>query len=388
MLLIIIYVAFISLGLPDSILGSAWPVIRLDLAAPMGLAGYVAMTVSIGTVISSLLSHKITVRFGTAKVTIISVALTALALFGYSFLGHAGFLFLLALPLGLGAGSVDAALNNFVALHYKSMHMNWLHCFWGVGATVGPIIMSLFLAAPGGWRKGYFIIASLQSLLVLILLATLSVWRKQENDPHKSQETRRDMLSNQEALRLPNVKLALVSFVFFCATELTTGLWSSSYLVGIKGVTAATAARWTAFFYAGITVGRFISGFLSMRVKNFVLIRTGQLTCVLGTMILMLPLPIQFSALGIILIGLGTAPIFPAMLHETPHRFGASVSGAIMGLQMAFAYMGNIVMPPLFGAIASVTSLKLFPYYVLVCVLIMLTASELLQKRLSMRDAV
>lgn len=385
-LLIIIYIAFISLGLPDSILGSVWPVIRLDVSAPVSMVGYVAMTVSAGTVVSSLLSNRLVARFGTAKVTVTSVAMTALALLGYSFVGHAAFLFLLAIPLGLGAGSVDAALNNFVALHYKSMHMNWLHCFWGVGATAGPIIMSLFLGRASGWRTGYIVIAALQFVLVVVLLATMKLWDGKdvrtsgvENEEHK-------VLTNKEALGLPNVRLALISFIFFSVTEATTGLWSSSYLVGVEGMAATTAARWTASFYAGITLGRLLSGFLSIKVANTVLIRIGQLVCVAGALLLLLPVPVMVSALGFVVIGLGTAPIFPAMLHETPVRFGSTVSGAIMGLQMAFAYIGGTLGSPLFGALASLTSLKLLPFFLLAAALTMLVASELMNKRMAARE--
>ena len=385
-LLIIIYIAFISLGLPDSILGSVWPVIRLDVSAPVSLVGYVAMTVSAGTVVSSLLSNRLVARFGTAKVTVTSVAMTALALLGYSFVGHAAFLFLLAIPLGLGAGSVDAALNNFVALHYKSMHMNWLHCFWGVGATAGPIIMSLFLGRASGWRTGYIVIAALQFVLVVVLLATMKLWDGKDVRTSGPENKEQKVLTNKEALGLPNVKLALISFIFFSVTEATTGLWSSSYLVGVEGMAATTAARWTASFYAGITLGRLLSGFLSIKVANTVLIRIGQLVCVAGALLLLLPVPVMVSALGFVIIGLGTAPIFPAMLHETPVRFGSTVSGAIMGLQMAFAYIGGTLGSPLFGALASLTSLKLLPFFLLAAALTMLVASELMNKRMAARE--
>ncbi|NLL47502.1 MAG: MFS transporter [Firmicutes bacterium] len=379
-LLVIIYVAFISLGLPDSILGSVWPVIQLDLSAPLSLVGYVSMTVSTGTVISSLISNRLVARFGTAKVTVVSVALTAVALLGYSFVGHAAFLFVLAIPLGLGAGSIDAALNNFVALHYKSMHMNWLHCFWGVGATAGPLIMSLFLFNPGGWRRGYLVIATLQIVLVVVLVVTMKLWNRAE--PHPSQKQESDLVTNREALGIKSVKLALVSFAFFSVTEATTGLWSSSYLVGVEGMSAAAAARWTASFYGGITLGRLFSGFLSIRMTNTILIRLGQMICLVGTALLILPLPTMVSALGFVVIGLGTAPIFPAMLHETPGRFGPHASGAIMGLQMAVAYGGGTLGSPLFGLLSSLTSLKLLPYFVMVAVLIMLISSELLNRRI------
>jgi fucose permease len=381
-LLVIIYIAFISLGLPDSILGSAWPVIRSELSAPVSLVGYLAMTISAGTVVSSLFSSRVVSRFGTAKVTIVSVFMTAAALLGFGLARHAAFLFLLAIPLGLGAGSVDAALNNFVALHYKSMHMNWLHCFWGVGATAGPMIMSFFLASGRGWRPGYGVIAALQFMLVAALWASRGLWRGKDVAP-ESPGSSGGALSNREALRLPNVKLALVSFVCFSITEWTTGLWSSTYLVGVEGMAPAVAARWTAAFYGGITLGRLLSGFLTMRFTNEALIRGGQLVCAAGAILIMLPLPAGISALGFVLIGFGTAPIFPAMLHETPKRFGKGVSGAIMGLQMAVAYTGGTLGSPLFGALASATSLRLLPYYLLAVVLVMLAASELLARRLA-----
>lgn len=384
-LLILIYISFISLGLPDSLLGSAWPIMQADLSLPFSIAGYISMTVCAGTVISSFLSNKMVARFGTGKVTLVSVLMTALALFGYSFAPNIVVLFIMAIPLGLGAGSVDAALNNFVALHYKSKHMSWLHCFWGVGATAGPAIMSLFLLKQSGWRTGYMTIAILQSVLVLLLLVTLPFWKKVKNNIIENDTPNQPIVRNRDAIKMPNVKLALTSFVFFCAAELTAGLWSSSYLVTAKGVSPSDAARWAAGFYAGITVGRFISGFLSIKLKSTQLIRIGQTICIVGLVMLMLPLPVFFSMLGIVLFGLGTAPIYPSMLHETPNRFGAAASGAIMGLQMAFAYIGSTFFPPLFGAIASITSIKLFPYFLFGCFLVTILTSEILQKKLNIR---
>ena len=381
-LLVIIYISFISLGLPDSLLGSAWPIMQTDLSSAFSMAGYISMTVCAGTVVSSLFSNRLVAKFGAGKVTLVSVAMTALALFGYAFAPNIFLLFVMAIPLGLGAGSVDAALNNFVALHYQSKHMSWLHCFWGIGATVGPAIMSMFLLSQGGWRKGYITIAIIQTGLVLLLLVTLPLWKKSNKKATAIDKQKETVISNREALKIPYVKLALVSFVFFCATELTTGLWSSSYLVTVKNLSASDAARWAAYFYGGITVGRLVSGFLSMKINSTQLIRIGQLVCVAGAIILILPLPVYFSMLGIILLGLGTSPIYPSMLHETPNRFGAMASGAIMGLQMAFAYIGSTFFPPLFGAIASATTIKVFPYFLLICILIMLFSTELLQKKI------
>lgn len=382
LLLALIYLAFISLGLPDSLLGSAWPSMYPELCVPVSYGGVVSMIIACGTVISSLNTNRVVTRFGTGLVTTISVLMTAIALFGFSFSRSFWMLCLWAIPYGLGAGAVDAALNNFVALNYASRHMNWLHCFWGVGATAGPMIMSFFLASGRGWRPGYGVIAALQFMLVAALWASRGLWRGKDVAP-ESPGSSGGALSNREALRLPNVKLALVSFVCFSITEWTTGLWSSTYLVGVEGMAPAVAARWTAAFYGGITLGRLLSGFLTMRFTNEALIRGGQLVCAAGAILIMLPLPAGISALGFVLIGFGTAPIFPAMLHETPRRFGKGVSGAIMGLQMAVAYTGGTLGSPLFGALASATSLRLLPYYLLAVVLVMLAASELLARRLA-----
>lgn len=385
-LLIIIYISFISLGLPDSLLGSAWPVMRVDLSANFAMAGYIGMVVQAGTIVSSLLSNRLIQRFGTGKITLVSVAMTALALFGWSFAPSVGWLFVCAIPLGLGGGSVDAALNHFVATHYESKHMSWLHCFWGVGATAGPAIIALILTQGGGWRSGYMTIAIIQSLLVLGLLVSLPLWKRAASSPTTAQHEESAIRSNRQALRVPFVKLALVSFVFFCATEATTGLWTSSYLVATHGLSGAEAARAVSFFYGAITLGRFLSGILSMRLASHALIRAGQIICVAGAGLLMLPLPPFFSIMGIILLGLGTAPIYPSMLHETPRRFGPAAAQAIMGLQMAFAYVGSTCFPPLFGTLASWTGVGLFPYYLMVCSVVMLVASERLRRKIEARQ--
>lgn len=375
LLLILIYLAFISLGLPDSILGSAWPAMQTDLSVGLSSAGIIFMIISGGTIISSLLSGRVIKRFGTGKVTFISVAMTAAALFGFSVSNSFIWLCLMAIPLGLGGGSVDAALNNFVALHYKSKHMSWLHCFWGIGATLGPVIMSLYISKNNQWKKGYFTIFIIQICLVVVLFITLPLWNKIEIKYDKTDENEKSN-DNISALKLPGVKLALVSFVFYCATESTAGLWGSSYLVKYKGLSAGEAARWISLFYAGITLGRLLTGFLTMKFNNGKLIRLGQFICIAGAISLLLPLPIYFSMIGLILLGLGCAPIYPCMLHETPKRFGKSASQSIMGLQMGFAYMGSMFMPPILGFIASKTSISVFPYFLLCCILIMLMGSE------------
>jgi fucose permease len=265
--------------------------------------------------------------------------------------------------------------------------MNWLHSFWGIGATTGPAIMSLFLITSEGWRTGYIVIASIQASLIILLLVTLPLWKKFGESKEAQDVENNKIITNKEALKIPYVKLALISFIFFSATEQTTGLWSASYLVGSKGISPEIAARWAALFYGCITVGRIISGFISIKIKSSKLIRLGQIICLVGAVILMLPLSDIFSLIGIILLGLGTAPIFPAMLHDTPNRFGKAESTSIMGLQMAFAYIGSTLMPPVFGLLASLTSLKLYPYYIITCVLIMFIASEVLNNRISKRKA-
>ncbi len=376
LILIIIYLAFISLGLPDSLLGSAWPVMQTDLSVGFSSAGIISMIICGGTIISSLFSGRLINRFGTGKVTFISVTMTALALLGFSVSPSFIWLCVMAIPLGLGAGSVDAALNNFVALHYKAKHMSWLHCFWGIGATSGPIIMSLFLANNSGWQKGYFTISLIQFFLVFVLFITLPLWKILENNDEEASNEEEKNTEKISPLKIPGVKLALVSFVCYCATESTAGLWGSSYLVNYKGLSVDAAARGISLFYGGITLGRFLSGFLTMKFNNRILIRFGQVICITGAVCLLLPLPTYFSLVGLTLVGLGCAPIYPCMLHETPNRFGKSASQSIMGIQMAFAYIGSTFMPPILGFIASKTSIVIFPYFLLLFMLIMLIGSE------------
>ena len=379
-LLVLIYIAFISLGLPDSVLGSAWPVMQAELGAPLSLAGYISMVVSAGTVVSSLASNRLITRFGVGRVTAVSVLMTAAGLLGISLAPGAWMLFLCAIPLGLGAGSVDAALNNFVALHYAARHMSWLHCFWGVGATAGPMILSLQLSHGASWRSAYGLISGIQFALALALFLTLSVWRHAKAPAAESGEEQR-YLTNREALRLPLVKTALVGFVFFCAVETTSGLWASTYLHQARGLSASEAAMGASMFYGAITLGRLITGFAASRISPARLIRIGQCVCLAGAAMVALPAPSAVGMLGIAVIGLGTSPIYPNMLHETPRRFGARNSQAIVGLEMAFAYIGSTLIPPLFGSLASATTLHLYPWFLAACTLVMLAASETVARR-------
>lgn len=377
-LLIIIYLAFISLGLPDSMLGSAWPTIRADLSLPMAGAGLVAFITSAGTIISSLLSGKLIKKFGTGKLTLISVFLTAISLLGYSFSNSYLFLCLLAVPMGLGAGAVDAALNNFVALNYSAKHMNWLHCFWGIGATAGPVIMAAAIARTKHWQNGYLTVALIQCLLVVILLISLPIWHRYKE---KNEETTPEEVKGDPILHIPGIIPAMTGFFCYCAVEATAGLWGASYLVQAKGITAEIAAGWVAMFYFGITVGRFINGFFSMKFSNPILIRVGQVIIGIGALILLVFNQPYTNLVGLILIGLGCAPIYPSMLHETPVRFGKHNSGSLMGLQMAFAYVGSTVIPPTLGLIMGKIGMQYYPAFLILLLVIMIVSCEIVNKK-------
>lgn len=375
-LLVLIYLAFIGLGLPDSLLGAAWPQLRIDIGAPLSGAGMVSMIVTAGTIVSSLASARVIRHFGTGKVTAISTALTAAALLGYAFAPAYWWLCIMAIPLGLGAGAVDAALNNFVALHYKAHHMSWLHCFWGLGATAGPILLSVFLARPQGWRTGIRSIGLLQLALVAVLTFSLPLWRKVTEKKEIGSAATSEPISNREALRLRGLPAALLTFFCYCGAELSCGLWASSFLVASRGVAPAQAAGWVSLYYAGITAGRFFSGFAMHRLTCPAMIRLGGLTSLAGCVMLVLPLPTVFSAVALVLIGLGCAPVYPCMIHETPARFGEANSQTAMGLQMATAYCGSTLMPPLLGLLAQLVSVAVFPWFLMVLFGLMLVASE------------
>lgn len=369
--LLIIYLAFISLGLPDSLLGSAWPLMHLSFDVDISVAGLVSMIIAGGTIISSFYSDKIINRFGTINVTIVSVLMTAIALFGISF-GHSFILLcILAIPLGLGAGAIDSALNNFVALHYKAKHMNWLHAFWGVGATVGPIIISMLIIQTHTWKTGYFVISMIQFTLVFILLVSIPLWRKIGNN-HDDKDNINNNISFKEIFKLPRVKVTLLAFVCYCAIEATVNLWGSSYLVIVKNISEETSALWISFFFVGITIGRTLSGLLSIKLQQKKLIIIGLGLITLGIITLLIPIPKDYLLLGLLLIGLGCAPIFPALIHDTPNNFGKKYSQKMMGMQMTFAYIGTTFMPPIFGIIGKKISYQLFPYFLGINLIIMI----------------
>ncbi len=377
LLLAVIYISFISLGLPDSMLGSAWPSMYPELGVPVSYAGIISMIIALMTIISSLQSDRLTRALGAGKVTAVSVGMTALALLGFSFARSYWVLCLLAVPYGLGAGSVDSALNNYVALHFKSRHMSWLHCMWGVGAAVGPYIMGYALSGGSGWSSGYRYVAVIQVVLTIILFLSLPLWKKRDAEQEAQRAQR---LTLRQIVALPGAKAVMVSFFCYCAVEQTAGLWASSYLTLYKGVPTETAASFASLFYIGITIGRGICGFVTMKLSGRAMVRLGQVIIAVGVAVMLIPGP-QFLCLGgLILIGLGCAPIYPSIIHATPANFGASRSQAVIGVEMASAYVGTCLMPPVFGLMANHITPGLFPWYLLLLLVFMFLSHEALIK--------
>lgn len=380
LLLVLIYISFISLGLPDSLLGSAWPSMYSGLNVPVSYAGAVSMLIAGGTIISSLFSAKIIRRLGTGKVTAISVLMTALSLLGFSISKNFIFLCIFSIPLGLGAGSVDAALNNFVALHYKARHMSWLHCFWGIGATIGPVIMSICLTRNGTWGTGYKTVGLIQFLLAVILFISLPLWGKVEKREVQHGDEKAGDLGFGELIKVKGAKFAFIAFFFYCSLESTCGLWGSSFMVLNRGISPDVAARWASLFYMGITFGRFVSGFLMIRISTSRMVQIGQGLIVFSIILILLPVKDIVLGIGLFLTGVGCAPIYPCMIHQTPEKFGSELSQSMIGIQMASAYVGTTFMPPLFGLLAQNISIALFPYFLLISLIFMVVMTESLRR--------
>lgn len=382
LLLVIIYLAFISLGLPDSLLGSVWPTIYKEFSVPVSYAGGISVIIALGTILSSLQSDRLTKKLGTGKVTAISVLMTAVALFGFSISHSYTALCLWAIPYGLGAGSVDASLNNYVALHYESRHMSWLHCMWGIGASLGPYIMGYALTTGQGWNMGYRYISVLQIVLAAILFFSLSLWKKKSiTDLDQNSEVSSKPLSLQQIVKMPGAREILISFFGYCALEQTSGLWASSYLVLQRGLAAETAAGFASLFFVGITIGRAVGGFLTMKLNDTQMIRLGLGLIMCGIVCLLLPFGSMAALFGLVFIGLGCAPVYPSIIHSTPKHFGADKSQAMIGVQMASAYVGTCIMPPVFGLITNHISISLFPVYLLtILVLITVMYEKMLSK--------
>ena len=377
LLLAVIYLSFISLGLPDSLLGSAWPSMYGTFGVPVSYAGLISMIISAGTIVSSLQSDRLTRRLGPGRVTALSVGMTAAALFGFSVSGSFWLLCLWAVPYGLGAGSVDAALNNYVALHYASRHMSWLHCMWGLGAAIGPSVMGMALSGGAGWNMGYRYISLLQVGLTAVLLLSLPLWRVHKGRGGEGGGVSAKPLTLAQVVRIPGAKAVMGAFFCYCGLEQTAGLWASSYLTLEQDLPAETAAGFAALFFLGVTAGRGLSGFLTLALNDRQMVRLGQGITALGILALLLPAGGEAAALaGLVLVGLGCAPVYPCFIHATPEHFGAENSQAVIGVQMAGAYVGTCLMPPLFGLIASRVSPALFPAYLLAVLLAMVYAHE------------
>lgn len=362
LLLAIIYLAFVSLGLPDSLLGSAWPIMYGELDVPISYAGILSMIIAAGTVVASLMSDRLTRKFGTGMVTFVSVAISTLSMFGFSLSTSFLALCLLAVPYGLAAGSVDASLNNYVALHYASRHMSWLHCMWGIGASVGPYVMGLVLTGGGSWNSGYRYIGLILVALTAVLLISLPLWKKNGVSGESGKDAGR-ALSLKEVISIPGSKEIMLAFFCYSALEQTTGLWGSSYLALCCGVEPERAASYASMFFIGITVGRALSGFLTMLVSDKNMIRLGSGIITIGVAVLALPFLRAIAPIGLVIIGFGCAPVYPCIIHSTPEHFGQQRSQAIIGVQMASAYIGTCLMPPLFGLIADYISISLLPLF-------------------------
>ncbi len=379
-LLLIIYLAFISLGLPDSLLGSAWPTMYMEMGSTITGAGTLAMLISACTIVSSLLSDKLIHKFGTGRITAISVLTTAIALFGFSISGTYWHLVLWCIPYGLGAGAIDSALNNYVALHFKARHMSWLHCMWGVGASVGPFIMGQCILH-GSWNNGYRIIGVIQLVLTIIVFFSLPMWKG--DAAAAEDEQTRNVLSIKDAVKLPGAKAILLAFFAYCGMEGSTGLWAASWLVTTRGVTAEAAASYASLFYLGITIGRAGSGFISEKLGDKKMIRLGEVLVALGILLLFLPGVAVINLIGLVTIGLGCAPIYPSIIHSTPARFGKENSQSLVGIQMASAYVGSTFAPKIFGLVSDLTGLWIYPVYLVLFLLLMFFMTEHSNKHLA-----
>lgn len=425
LLLIIIYITFISLGLPDALLGSAWPIMHADLEVDFAASGLIFMIISGSTIISSLSNDYINRKLKTRGVVILSVLCTAIALFGFS-LSHSYLaLCLFAIPYGLGAGSIDASLNNYVALYYSARHMSWLHCMWGVGAMIGPYIMSRVLTGGGTWNQGYRSVSLIQFAITVILIISLPIWRNHESltgriksaappagansdtngiNPESvkdhsakinsiakkvSEKSEKDVhLTNWQAIKLPGAKEVILTFLCYCGLEQSVGLWASSYLFVHHGLSEELAAAYGGLFFIGLTVGRFLSGFLTMIFNDTKMIRLGQMMILVGVLILFIPLGEIPALLGLVIIGLGAAPIFPCIIHATPNNFGRSKSHIMIGLQMGAAYLGNIILPPFLGVLGDFLGISIFPFFLLVVLLIMTLSYQSLLKKTGQLTAI
>lgn len=377
-ILILVYLAFISLGLPDSLLGSAWPVSHRYFGVELSSAAFVSLISSGSTILSSLLSGRILQRFKTIEILIVSITLTIIGLMGTALAPNFYFVLLFAIPFGLGAGNIDASLNHFVALHFESKHMSWLHSFWGIGASIGPFMMSLFLAVGSYWQGPYFIVSMVQLSLLILMIFSRKIWLKFESEV--SQDETQNHIGNRLALKQAGVKFAMLSFISYVAMEGSAALWGASYLVNILSVQADQAAATVALFFASLTVGRMLDGFLAIKFTNFKRLLMGQSIGLIGIVLLMWSRDLVLARLSLILMGFGFAPSFPIMMHETPVRFGQKFASSVIGLQMASAYIGFLLMPLFIGQLEKRISLNFLPYFMFTMMLILIGSSLRIQR--------
>ena len=381
-LLIIIYIAFIGLGLPDSLFGTAWPAIYAEFSLPFSFGSIITIVMTCGTICSSILSARLIARFGTGKVTAFSTALTVLALIGYSFSGSFAVICLLAIPLGLGAGAVDTGLNNYVALHYSSVHINLLNSFFGVGISISPYLMSLFLRTDMGWRGSYRFAFFIQFFIALILFLTLPLWKKVTRKA-SLKEVPVKVLSIPEQARIPGIKTMWLLFLISCAIEYTAGNWGSTYLVECKNTPADQAAGSVLFYYIGMTAGRFLSGILAVRFSCWKIIRISLSVLGIAVILLLLPIPAVVITAALFLVGLGNGPMFPNLTYLTPQNFGEDISQSVIGTQVAASNVGIMVMPALCGLLGQFFGMRVFPIYLALLFAIMLTGFVSVQRRMS-----
>ena len=379
-LLAIMYLAFINLGLPDSLLGAAWPVMHITLGTDISFAGIITFIIAGGTIVASLMSDWLTKRLGAGLVTAIGVLVTASSLFAFSNATAFWMLCVFALPYGLAAGSIDAALNNYVARHYGSRHMSWLHACWGVGAVISPYIMGFSLAQGLGWEHGYFTVSMIQVGIAIILFASLPLWKKLKGGIPDTEE-RKKVQTLPQILRIKGVKLILPAFLAYCAIEATTMLWASTYLFMHRGMPEEAAARYGALFFWGIMSGRFLGGFIADKVGDRRMIRVSIAMIFVAIFMLLIPFEADaVSLVGLVTLGLGCATVFPSIIHSTPANFGAENAQSIIGVQMASAYTGTTFMPFLMGIISPITGIGFYPVFILIFAVVLLIMTELLNR--------
>ena len=384
LILVIIFIDFIGLGVPDSLLGAAWPAIYPEFVLPVSTSSILSIINVCGTITSSLLSSRLINRFGTAKVTAVSTVLTAIALGGFSISKNIYFLCLFSVPLGLGGGAIDTALNNYVALHYKATHMSFLHCFYGIGVSLSPYLMSIALSKDNNWRLGYRYAFFIQLTISLITIISIPLWKKANtiSTSGKSEEVRSKNISLLKLAKMPTVRLVWIMFLCSCTIECTCGNWGSTFLVNSKGLTPKAAAQIITFYYIGMAIGRFLSGILAFRLSSWKIIHIGMGSVLIAVILLVLPMPATVSGIALFMIGLGNGPVFPNLIHLTPKNFGKEISQSVMGSQMAAAYIGVMIFPPILGVLAQIFGMNVFPYYIALFFALMLASMIVLIKKL------